>query len=176
MHCCRVLCGCLLLLVSPLTSAIDEETGWSPRRFIEPAPWQEQEGELPAYPEEDRLLKVATSTGGLPFRVYIDPASLVMGDDQVARYTVVIISSSGVWNVSHEGLHCGERAYRRYAYGFDGRWQPLEDSPWLPVSGRGANQYRETFYNLFMCNPTEPYPDAEQVLGKMRSATSVFDE
>ena len=56
---------------------------------------------MPAYPEEDRLLEVATSPGGLPFRVYIDPASLVMGDDQVARYTVVIISSSGVWNVSH---------------------------------------------------------------------------
>jgi hypothetical protein len=176
LHVCRALTVCLLL-VSPLAGGYGEESaGWSPRTFVEPAPWQEQAQGLPPYPEQERLLEVATSTGGQPYSIYIDPASLTMGADRVARYTVVIISSSGVWNVSYEGLHCGEQAYRRYAYGFDGRWQLLDDSPWLPVSGRGVNRYRKTFYDVYMCNPTEPFPKAGQVLGKLRSGNPLLYE
>jgi len=176
MHDCKALTACLLLLVSPLAGGYDEESaGWSQREFVEPAPWQEQEGGVPPYPEQDRLLDVAVDTDGQPYRIYIDPASLTMGEDQVARYTVVIISSSGVWNVSYEGLHCGERVYRRYAYGFDGQWQLLADAPWLPITGRGANRYRKTFYNVYMCSLTEPFPKAEQVLRKLRSGNPGFE-
>jgi hypothetical protein len=174
---CKALTACLLLLVAQTATGYDEESaGWSPQTYVEPEAWQEQEGGVPAYPEQGRLLAVAINTGGQPYRIYIDPDSLTMGEDQVARYTVVIISSSGVWNVSNEGLHCGERAYRRYAYGFDGQWQPLADSPWLPISGGGMNRYRKTFYDVYMCNPTEPFPTARQVLGKLRSGDSLMYE
>lgn len=172
-HGCKLLIACLLLLVSPLASSYDEETGgWSPPTFVAPDPWEEQQQGLPAYPEQDRLLELAVNMEGRPYSIYIDPASLTMGEDQVARYTVVIISSTGVWNVSYEGLHCGERAYRRYAYGFDGQWTPLADSSWQPLTDRGVNWYRKTLYNIYMCSPTEPFMKAEQVLGRLRSGNS----
>lgn len=172
MHACKALIACLpLLLVSPLATGYDDDSeGWMPRTFVAPDPWQEQgAGGLPAYPEEGRLLEVASSTGGQPYRVYIDPDSLTMGDDRVARYTVVLVSSSGIWNVSYEGLHCGERAYRRYAYGFDGQWQLLDDKSWRPVTGLGTNRYRKAFYEIYMCSPSEGYQTAGQVLQKLRS-------
>jgi hypothetical protein len=176
MHRRRALAACLLL-VSTLACGYDESSpGWTPQTFIEAAPWQEQEGEMPAYPEQDRLLEVPVSTGGQPYRLYVDPASLTMGEDRVARYSVVIVSSSGVWNVSYEGLHCGEQAYRRYAYGLDGHWQVLDDSPWLPITGSGMNRYRKTFYNVYMCNPTESYPTARQVLVKLRAGNTFLNE
>jgi hypothetical protein len=172
-----VLYACLLLFVAPLASGYDDEApGWSPRTFIEPEPWQEQEGGLPAYPEQDKLLELGINTGGQPYKIYIDPDSLTMGEDLVARYTVVIISSSGVWNVSYEGLHCGERTYRRYAYGFDGQWQLLDDPSWRPVTGLGMNRYRKAFYDIYMCSLTEPYPKAEQVLWKLRNGSPVLYE
>jgi hypothetical protein len=176
-YACKALYASLLLLVSPLAVGLDDEyTGWTPRNFVEPDPWQEQQAALPAYPEQDRLLEVAINTGGQPYKIYVDPDSLSMGEDQVARYTVVIISSSGVWNVSYEGLHCGQRAYRRYAYGIDGQWQPLDDSSWRPLSGAGMNKYRVTFYNVYMCSPTEPFRTVSQVLQKLRSSNPVFYE
>jgi hypothetical protein len=172
---CKALTACLLLLVVPLAGGFDEEdAGWSPQKLVEPAPWQEQAAELPAYPEQERLLEVAINTEGQPYRIYIDPASLTMGADQIARYAVVISSSSGVWNVSYEGLHCGERAYRRYAYGFDGEWQRLEDSPWMPITGIGMNRYRKTFYNVYMCPTAEPFQKAGQVLWKLRFGNPVL--
>jgi len=173
----KVLYACLLALVTPVAAGFDETSpGWSPRTFVEPDPWQEQQEALPAYPEQDRLLDVDINTGGQPYRVYIDPDSLTMGEDQVARYSVVIISSSGVWNVSYEGLHCGAREYRRYAYGIDGQWQPLDDTTWRPVSGAGMNRYREIFYNTYMCPPTESFRTARQVLRKLRSTSPVSYE
>jgi len=169
--------ACLLVLVSPLAAGLDEESGgWSPRTFVEPDPWQEQEVALPPYPRQDRLLDADINTGGQPYRVYIDPDSLTMGGDQVARYSVVIISSSGVWNVSYEGLHCGKRAYRRYAYGADGQWQLLDDKSWRPVTGAGMNRYREIFYDTYMCPATEPLRTADKVLRKLRSTSPVSYE
>ena len=82
---------------------------------------------------------------------------------------MVIISLSGIWNVSHEGLHCGERTYRRYAYGFDGQWQQLDDPAWYPITGLGTNRSRTTFFELYMCRPSDGSLNAAQVLQKLRS-------
>ena len=88
------------------------------------------------------------------------------------HYTVVMISSDGVWNVSNEGLHCGEKKYRRYAYGSGEEWRKLENSPWLPVSGVGVYQYRRIFYNDYMCDQTEPYRDAREIINKFRASVT----
>ena len=91
-------------------------------------------------------------------------------------HTVVIISSTGIWNVSNEGLHCGERKYRRYAYGYEGEWRKLENSPWSPVGGLGVNRYRKVFYNEYMCKQDEPYNNARQIIGKFRSPGFEIDD
>jgi hypothetical protein len=132
-------------------------------------PWREQAAELPAYPASlDSLIELNVSTQGLPYRVYVDPASLTTGEDKVVRYTTVMVSSSGVWNVTYEGLHCGERNFRRFAYGIDGTWRVLQDSPWQRVSGTGANQYRKLLYDDYLCNVGERYQDADELVRKLR--------
>jgi hypothetical protein len=141
---------------------------WGSVHSDQPVPWQEQGGELPAYPVKDNLLEVDAGTEGLQYTVYLDEASLVKGDDNVVRYTVVLVSSTGVRNISHEGLHCGERKYRRYAYGVDDKWQLLADSPWKPLRGRGANHYRLVFYEKFICDPTRLNQSAGQILDRFR--------
>ena len=147
-----------------------------PEIFLPAEPWQEQPDELPAYPEKGNLLEVNISTGGQPYKIYIDPPSVRPGDDNVVRYTVVLISSDGVWNVSNEGLRCGEAKYRRYAYGYKGEWRSLEDSPWSQISGLGINQYRRIFYNDYMCAQAEPYKDARQIIERFRSSDYGYDE
>jgi len=169
---------CVLLLVIPaLASGDDEDTNtWIPETFQEPGPWREQQVELPAYPQKQRLLDTRSNTGGHAYRVYLDPLSLVRGDDAVVRYSVVIVSESGVENVAYEGLHCGKNEYRRYAYGVNEAWHELADSPWYPITGRGVYRYRKVFYRHFMCDPANPVTSVKQILARIRSHWDVSAE
>ena len=159
----------LVFVIGPAAAAEDEESGGEPRNFREPEAWRELDSELPAYPQERNLLDTGVSTAGRPYRIFLDIPALSVTDDQIVRYTVVIISDDGIWNVTHEGLHCGERAYRRYAYGVNGEWQELGDSPWLPLDDSGINAYRRKFYMNYMCDPASPYLQVEQMIRKFRS-------
>jgi hypothetical protein len=132
--------------------------------------WKEQALALPPYPEQDHLLELDIDTGANPFRYYLDPASLSTGNDRVVRFTTVIVSPSGVWNVTYEGLHCGERTHRRLAYGAGGEWRLLPESPWQPVSGSGTQRYRKVLYEKYMCPPAEPYRNADQILRRLRAS------
>ena len=154
----------------------DAESGWQPRTFQEPEPWRELDSDLPAYPLEKNLVEAGVSRAGGAYRIYLDAQSLSVAEDQVVRYTVVIVSDDGVWNVTHEGLHCGKKVYRRYAYGVNGGWQELADSPWLPLGGSGVNAYRRTFYNNYMCDPSGPYLQPEQIITRLHSRRMVIDE
>jgi CNP1-like family len=156
------------LIFSNVISA-DDDTGSVRVPFIESPAWKEEASELPAYPEYDRLLEVPASLPGNDFRVFIDPDSLSVGADQVVRYTLVIVSSSGVRNISYEGLHCGSNETRRYAYGSDDKWFPIEASPWQRVSDIGMDHYRHVLYWDYLCKPLRPNLDAAAMLKRLRN-------
>jgi len=153
----------------PAAGFDDAEMGWTPGTFQEAEPWKEGDSGLPAYPQKANLIRFDSKDAGGPYTIFLDAPSVAVGEDQVVRYTVVIVSDSGVWNVSYEGLHCGNKTYRRYAYGVDGAWQQLADSPWLPLDSRGLFAYRHNFYLDYMCNPSGAYLQPEQIISKFRS-------
>jgi hypothetical protein len=159
-----------LLIFSPVISA-DDDTGWTGAPVVEPPAWKEEAHGLPAYPGTDHLLEVPASLPGYDFRVFIDPESLSVGGDRVVRYTLVIVSSSGVRNISYEGLHCGKHEYRRYAYGSDGTWFTIEASPWQKVSDTGMDHYRHVLYWDYLCNPVRTNLDAASMLRSIRNPT-----
>ena len=156
-----------LLFFTPVISA-DDETGWSGVPFVGSPAWKEESHGLPAYPDTDRLLEVPASLPGYDFRVFIDPDSLSVGGDRVVRYTLVIVPSSGVRNISYEGLHCGSHEYRRYAYGSDGAWFTMEVSPWQKVRDIGMDHYRYVLYWNYLCNPVRANLDAASMLRSIR--------
>jgi len=158
----------LVLIFSNAISA-EDETGWTGTPFVEPPAWKEEAPGLPAYPENDRLLEVPASLPGYDFRVFIDPDSLSVGGDRVVRYTLVIVSSAGVRNISYEGLHCGKHEYRRYAYGSDGTWFTIEASPWEKVGDTGLDHYRHVLYWDYLCNPVRVNIDAASMLRSIRN-------
>jgi hypothetical protein len=160
---------CLVVLYSQPAYAVEldaEETGGWTQNYIEKQEdeWLELDANLPPYPEEKNLLDLKIGTDGMQYAVKLDKPSLVRGKDGVVRYTVVLVPPSGLWNVSNEGLRCGEKVYRRYAYGIDGKWQPLENSPWQEVRGSGANRYRRILYFDFFCNPMKPEQTVQEMI------------
>lgn len=145
----------------------DGPVGLTPQYLPEPQ-WQEQGGHLPAWPQAGQLLEVEVDTPG--FRTYIDPQSLTAGEDRVVRFTSVLVSASGVWNVTYEGLHCGDERYRRIAYGSAGQWHELPVMDWQPLTTSGAGRYRKILYYDYLCNPVEPYKGADVILRRMRAS------
>jgi hypothetical protein len=162
----RAVAIAFMCCVPAITSAYDADGsgGWKHNYVEKPEVWQEQDVALPAYPEEKNLLDLGIATVGLQYTVYLDKPSLVRGEDGVVRYTVVLVPASGIWNVTNEGLRCGEKLYRRYAYGIDGGWQRLNNSPWRDVQGNGANRYRGILYERYFCNPVRPNQTAEEMI------------
>ena len=163
---CTALLVAVLCCIPVTTTASDaEETGGWQQDHVETADvWVEQDVVLPPYPEKNNLMDLGIATDGMQFTVYLDKPSLLRGEDGVVRYTLVLVSSSGVWNVSNEGLRCGEKQYRRYAYGVNGSWQPLNNSPWRNVLGSGANRYRGILYERYFCNPMRPNQTIDEMI------------
>jgi hypothetical protein len=165
-----------ILALCCCVAAADEPTGtnWNDNAFLEGAPWKEEALTLPPYPDTDRLLEVPVSLSGGDYRVLVDPDSLSVGGDRVVRYTRVITSSSGVPNISYEGLHCGERQYRRYAYGSNGAWHPIAASRCERLSDTGFNHIRHALYWNYFCDPVRTNRDVEALLGRLRHPTRSF--
>ncbi len=167
----------LLLALHTPASLADDDTGWSSGSFIPPAPWSELQTDLPAYPEEGRLLEVEVATAYYPYRVFIDPESLSVGADRVVRYAAMITSAAGARNVSFEGLRCSTREYRRYAYGTNGSWQALGDTPWERIMKSGMGHYRHELYRDYLCGTSSDVLERDEILRRLRySRGGVLDE
>ena len=172
--CVRSACVAALLLCPAIaftdSTFEDGPVGFDRGMKLEKAPWVEGDAEYPAWPgKSNKLIEMNVSTAGLPYRVYVDPASLLVGDDRVVRYTVVMVSRNGVRNITYEGLHCGERTFRRMAYGVDGKWHAINNPAWQRISGVGINQYRKLLYEVYFCNTANRYQTADELERKLRS-------
>lgn len=72
--------------------------------------------QLPAFPEQENLV---------PFKVgsvsdkqfFVDGASISIGSDDVIRYSLVVVSSTGAKSISFEGMRCATGERRVYAFG-----------------------------------------------------------
>jgi hypothetical protein len=173
-----IFAACIAALYQPSLQAADDtfEDGpvdFGPGWVDKSEPWRELNLALPPWPgDPDRLVELNVSTSGMPYRVYIDPESLTVGSDRVVRYTAVIVSSSGSSNVSYEGLHCGKRNYRRFAYGIDGAWQPVRDSDWQRITGHGVNRYRRLLYEDYLCDTSRGHQDAAELVRRLTRAAT----
>jgi hypothetical protein len=68
-------------------------------------------------------------------RFAIDPDALILQQGRLVRFTLIVTSSSGVRNVSHEAIRCAQAQRRLLAIGLaDGTWSPVRSSTWQPVN------------------------------------------
>ena len=114
--------------------------------------WQEIAVTLPAPPAAANMLGFDTSAPtGLLFA--IDGKTLAVGADGVVRYTLVVTSSSGVKNISYEGIRCDTYEHKLYALGHDdGTWSQARRSEWARISNAGANRAQAALAKDYLCS------------------------
>ncbi len=145
--------------------------------FIESKPWQETDVVFPAFPNADDMIKVEVDRINMPFNVYVDEKNLmILPEDGVVRYTVVIQSSSGANNVIYEGIRCRTGQYRTYAYGtYDKKFSKAVTSEWKDIEENEFMVHRENFLNYYMCNKQgELYP-VDEILNRIKYPTDFQD-
>jgi len=165
-----VILGCL-----PAISPAEEGAGWFDN-YIPPEKWKESAVTVPPWPEQDDLLEIPMDRTDYPFRGYVDSKSLSIGADGVVRYALVIVSSSGTWNASYEGMRCGKEEYRRYAYGTGRQWQQVVGSAWQRILDGGTGRYRKTLYQDYLCNVAGANPDVREIVDRIRYQRGSFQD
>ncbi|HEY5790314.1 MAG TPA: CNP1-like family protein [Gammaproteobacteria bacterium] len=138
-------------------------------RFAEDEPWREQQVTLPAYPDDGDLLEIKGIPGRSGLTVYLDGRSLSLDGDGVSRYTVVVVSRSGVRNVIYEGLRCRAGDYRNYAFGTpQNSFERREDAAWRTIETSGTFAYRGLLRNEYLCDPHRIALEPQQALRRIR--------
>lgn len=118
---------------------------------LDEKPWVEIEPQPPAYPQPEKLIEfyVGPTTTN---RFFVDSASINVGSDQVIRYTLFVKTSSGVSNVSFEGIRCETNELRLYAFGrSDGIWSKARNSAWTRIYSNSLNRHHAALMREYFC-------------------------
>jgi len=117
--------------------------------------WKEIEAQLPPAPKANDLIEVKLDSSTRN-RLFIDGASLAVGDDGVVRYTAIVRSPSGAENISFEGLRCVTGERKLYAFGRSsgkdaGTWSRNRNAKWEPIQARLAGGYHRELFFHYLC-------------------------
>ncbi|MET0067316.1 MAG: CNP1-like family protein [Candidatus Thiodiazotropha sp.] len=138
--------------------------------------WREAEVKLPEQINRDALQAFEVGAGEQRFEYLIDSSSLHTGADGVTRYLLVIRSRSGVENSSYEGIRCGERLHKVYAYGDGNKLYPSPGNDWQHIHKDESTDYRAALYDDMLCNLQNGTPnDPDDVINAMRAHRQVSE-
>lgn len=158
--------ACLItasLLIVPVRQALaDLEEDYEFKK------WEEVEVLLPAPPKQQDLLSFYVSAA-TDNRFFVDPASISVGGDGVVRYTLVVLTSGGVRNVSFEGMRCETKERRLYAFGrADGTWSKARSNQWERVREAVNNRHHAALFQEYLCPNGVIVQDVEEVKRLLR--------
>ncbi len=115
--------------------------------------WKELESPLPAWPEDAHLIRVRMPVA-YTLKIYIDEKSITRLADGIARFTLVVESTSGVRNMFFEGYNCETREYKTYATGTpDKTFEPMKKPKWERVQYYDVNAFRFQLLRYHVCDP-----------------------
>ena len=128
----------------------------------------ESELVLPAAPVKANLLPFHVSpTATLNFA--IDAKSLSVTEDGIVRFTLVVTSTSGATNISHEGIRCSSFEKKLYATGHaDGSWVRSKRDVWSPIRDAGSNRQHAALAKDYFCDASTVSGKADTIVDRIR--------
>jgi hypothetical protein len=147
----RLLIGLLVTLAACSSQRDGSQRAWERRAVDAAETTSEAKVVYPAYPADADLIDFSPNARG-GHRYFVDAKSIAIGDDGVARFSVVIKTAGGATNVTYEGIRCASREKRIYALGQKDRtWVEARRSEWEAIQRGRANEYQEMLYADAFC-------------------------
>lgn len=127
-------------------------------------PPAENKLELPSLPRESDLVEFYPLAAVGSHRYFVDTRTLVVGQDRIVRYAIVIRTTGGAVNMAYEGIHCQTREHRLYAVGYPGKgWVQARQSQWEPIQRGRINDHHSFLYSEYFCHEG-PIPVAKSAI------------
>lgn len=111
---------------------------------------EEKEPPPPAFSKERALPLEMPSY--VSVRVAIDPATVLVGNDGIVRYVVVMSNATGTVNAAYEGIRCASDQVKTYARaGNSGTWSQVETPAWRDLNDNQPSRHAHVFARQAAC-------------------------
>jgi hypothetical protein len=86
------------------------------------------------------------------FKFAVDTDSILIGNDGVTRYTVILTSPNGNSQVQYEGIRCDSFQWRLYGTFENSAWKENPLSSWRAIQDHTPNRYQAALAQGALCN------------------------
>lgn len=149
---CLVLAGCA---GDPLESGVDP---FAPMVFKEGAT------AMPLNPPNPSTTQPFYVSQQTIFKFAVDTDSILIGNDGVTRYIVILTSPNGNSQVQYEGIRCDSFQWRLYGTFEGGAWKENLLSSWRAIQDHTANRYQAALAQGAFCNLTSQEKNIKAII------------
>jgi hypothetical protein len=86
------------------------------------------------------------------FKFAVDTNSILIGNDGITRYIVILTSPNGNSQVQYEGIRCDSFQWRLYGTFENGVWKENPLSSWNPIKDHTPNRYQAALAQGAFCS------------------------
>ena len=86
------------------------------------------------------------------FKFAVDTNSILIGNDGITRYIVILTSPNGNSQVQYEGIRCDSFQWRLYGTFESGTWKENLLSTWRTIQSNVPNRYQAALAQGAFCN------------------------
>jgi hypothetical protein len=86
------------------------------------------------------------------FKFAVDTNSILIGNDGVTRYIVILTSPNGNTQTQYEGIRCDSFQWRSYGSFENGTWKENPLSTWRTIQSSVPNRYQAALAQGAFCN------------------------
>jgi hypothetical protein len=123
----------------------------------------------PPYPRDSDLVEVHIPELSGRLRYALDMENLTVAKDGIVRYTMVISSAAGARNVFFEGIDCGQRRFKTYAYDTgDGEFREKKGPRWQRIANRGSQSFRDELRQGYFCGRFGSARPPQEIRARLR--------
>jgi hypothetical protein len=98
------------------------------------------------------------------FKFAVDTDSILIGNDGVTRYTVILTSPNGNSQVQYEGIRCDSFQWRLYGTFEGGTWKENPLSSWRAIQDNVPNRYQAALAQGALCNFTSQEKNIKTII------------
>ncbi len=98
------------------------------------------------------------------FKFAVDTDSILIGNDGITRYTVILTSPNGNSQVQYEGIRCDSFQWRLYGTFENGAWKENPLSSWRAIQDHAPNRYQAALAQGALCNFSSQEKNIKNIL------------
>ena len=117
-----------------------------------PSVFKEGTTKMPLNPPSQSTLLPFYVTKTTSFKFAVDTGSILIGQDGVTRYIVVITNPSGEQQTQYEGIRCDSFQWRLYGAFENNAWRENPLSSWREIQTKTPNRYQAALAQGAFCS------------------------